>query len=236
MVGAKSRSTRRRSRAPGWKRRGRLRARMAARVHLTPIFPARGSVALSPSSSSPSASSAAAGPRSRLCHFFALVASLSLSLLDPRGSKVPSPGPRERMVHGASGSPHPFTLRARPFQRFRVNYPRTLPSPSPVHPYLTAILLLSSLLQLVLPSFLSSYPYFSSPLLFEALSLLSFSTGIDRDPIPHPWVPFHNLRQSCDHRENRIRLFSNKKIYLFFNKGVSFSLINCSTKNIKYKT
>lgn len=56
--------------------------------------------------------------------------SLSLSLLDPRGSKVPSPGPRERMVHGASGSPHPFTLRARPFQRFRVN-PTHAPYPPP---------------------------------------------------------------------------------------------------------
>ena len=62
------------SRASRWKRRGRLRVTMVARVHLTPIFPTRGSVALSahrrPHSLSRSRSRSRPRPRSRLRHFF----------------------------------------------------------------------------------------------------------------------------------------------------------------------
>lgn len=93
------------SRVSRWKRRGRLRATMVARVHLTPIFPARGSVALSahrrPRSLSRSRSRSRPRPRSRLCHFFT-------RHLSSRSSKIQSPfgRTRKRMVHGASGSPH----------------------------------------------------------------------------------------------------------------------------------
>lgn len=166
LVGAKSRSTRRRSRAPGWKRRGRLRARMAARVHLTPIFPARGSVALSPSSSSPSASSAAAGPRSRLCHFFALVVSLSLSLFsileDPKSLRL---GHESAWSTAPPEAPTLSPFAPAPFNASALTLPThpTLPLPRSSLPNYSPLVISSPTCPPILPFFLSLL-FLSSPL------------------------------------------------------------------------
>lgn len=113
-----SRLTRKRSRAPRWKRRGRLRARMVARVHLTPIFPTRGSAALSAHRRR-----RRPGPRSRLCHFFAPSPLFSI-LEDPKSL-------RESAWSTAPPEAPTLTLRSRPFNaslRFRVN-----PTHAPYH-------------------------------------------------------------------------------------------------------
>lgn len=219
LVGAKSRSTRKRSRASRWKRRGRLRARMAARVHLTPIFPARGSAALSAHRRRPhSLSRSRPGPRSRLCHFFAPSPLFSI-LEDPKslrwGTKAHGPQ-RLRKPPLSPFAPAPLTLL------FASALTLSLPT-HPIHPYLTAILLLSSLLQLVLPSFFSSCPYTYSPILtsFPFLSSDPLSR-LFSSPSQSIAIRFHtparfpfsqSTTENCESPRDRncIRLFSNNE-------------------------
>lgn len=163
------------SRASRWKRRGRLRVTMVARVHLTPRFfrlGARRHSLCPPSSAFAFASASASAATST----FAPPPLLSpvASLLDPRRSKVLFAPARERMVHSASGNPHcpPLPHRYPPLQRSPLRPPRfrnasafnPVPSPppyprAPFTPSFTpAILLLvisfsSASLRLVLPLF-----------------------------------------------------------------------------------
>ena len=192
-------------RASRWKRRGRLRVTMVARVHLTPIFPTRGSAALSahrrPHSLSRSRSRSRPRPRVAPPPLLSPVA----SLLDPPKIQRPFALTRERMVRSASGKPPLFPSSRSPprrnccssspliSKRFRVN-------PTPIHPFLRCTRYIHPLLRLVLPlSFLSfvlsdnlaSYTHhpslffhLSERLLFRALT----SIAIWFDEFLHPYT------------------------------------------------